>query len=196
MGSIIGGIVLILVALAIVYFSFKSIKKHKVISVCVIIVAIFIFLLGALGALPDGFDQVNHRGEYSPSAKRASSVSESKKKASESSSKAYDSSVSKAQTSAKEKGVKEINDKIDSDPNLQGLHVTRQKDSSQYGDYEVTVPDSVTSASDNEQKSIYSDIVKIITNYTGDDNPTVLFNNSNGDTVAETSTFGKIKLDN
>ena len=45
-------------------------------------------------------------------------------------------------------------------------------------------------------KNQFSDIVKIITNYTGDDNPTVLFNNSNGDTVAETSTFGKIKLDN
>lgn len=192
MGSIIGGLVFVIVALAIVYLCVKYFKAHLFLKIIGIFVAVIIFVTG-LGGFIDGFDQINHTGDYSPQA-----IAESKHKAkmkaeSKSESKASDESISNAKNKAKNDGVKDINDKIAQKPELQGLSVKRDK----YGDndYDVTVPDSALEGNNSQLREICKNIFTIIEHETGSDNPTVYYYDEAGNQVAHTDWDGTIKLD-
>ena len=193
MGSIIGGLVFVLIALTIVYFCVKHFKAHWLLGTTGIFIAIIILVTG-LGGFMDGFDQINHTGDYSPKA-----IAESKHKAkmkaeSRSESKASEQSISNAKDKAKSDGVKDINDKIAQKPELQGQSgkcVKRGKD-----DYYVTVPDSALEGTNSQLREICKNIFTIIEHETGSDNPTVYYYDEAGNQVAHTAWDGTIKLDN
>lgn len=192
MGSIIGGSVFVIAALAIIYLCVKHFKAHLLLKITGIFVAVIIFVTG-LGGFMDGFDQINHAGDYSPKA-----IAESKHKAkmkaeSKSESKANDESISNAKNKAKNDGVKDINDKIAQKPELQGLSVKRDK----YGDndYDVTVPDSALEGSNSQLREICKNIFTIIEHETGSDNPNVYYYDEAGNQIAHSSWDETIKLD-
>lgn len=192
MGSIIGGLVFVVIALAIVYFCVKHFKSHRFLGIVGIFVAVIIFVTG-LGGFIDGFDQINHAGDYSPKAIAESKHKEKMKAESKSESKASDESISNAKDKAKSDGVKDINDKIAQKPELQGLSVKRDK----YGndDYDVTVPDSALEGNNSQLREICKNIFTIIEHETGSDNPTVYYYDEAGNQIAHTTWGGTIKLD-
>lgn len=194
MGSLIGGIIVLIIGLVIGWLSIRNFNNHKFIGVIGIIAAIFFLCLGGLGGIPDGLDQINHTGDYSPKAISESKAKESSKAESRSSSEKYESSVSSARKQAKADGVKSLNSKLASDPQLSGISVKKEKSDSQFDTYDVTVPDVVANGSEEDQKSIYKNLFKIIERETGSQNPNVFYYDNAGNELAETNWAGEIKL--
>lgn len=175
-------VVILFIGFVSAYFAYKALNKRNWAGGIVLALVALFFITGG----------ITSAGQESSS--NSSSSSQSSSASSKTSSQKEASSLKKARAKMKSDGIKQLNDKIAQQPELAGLKVKQDKDVGD-DDYTVTVPDEVTGYSDNEQKETYRHLVKLVKQYTGDNNPTVMFVDQSGNSIAETTWTGDIKLD-
>lgn len=174
-----------IIGLVCLYPMWTSFKQGKIIRG--IVWAILAFFLGVGG--------FSNTGSGSNSSSSSSSESSSAKSEEKASSKKQANSDKKHKKQA-EQGVKDINNKISQEPDLDGLKVSLDKYDTSGQDYDVQVPDSALGGSDAQLRSICKNVFTIIAHETGNQNPTVTYYDESGNQIAETKWDGSIKLDN
>lgn len=178
----------ILVGVYVLYRMFLNFKSKKIVmGIVELCIGGFLILFGASGvSVATGSNSSSSSSQSSSVSKESSSDDENAK---------YSSSVRKQKRDTK-KGLEELNNKIDSEPDLNGLTVKVDKNVDNGETFNVTIPDSGLNGNDAEQRKTMKTIFNLIGQYTGVDNPSVYYYDTAGNEIAKTKWDGEIKLEN
>lgn len=176
------GEIVAVLGILVIWGAWTLFRKHRIAPAVIFALIGLFFLAGGMTSIFNGY------GNGSSSTSSSSS--------SEDSSSSKQESTNKKHKKQAEQGVKDINNKIAQDPQLNGLKVKLDKYDTDGDNYDVQIPDSALGGSDSQLREICKNVFTIIKRETGNQNPTVFYYDESGNEIAKTKWDGSIKLDN